>query len=81
MEKERNVRKDLNSIGLNTNWLLSKDERTALEDRVLQRLLPKEEKSFYEEDGLQVDKQFDYPALERFAILANQREPSSDSKS
>ena len=54
MEKERNTRKDLNSIGLNTNWLLSKNERTALEERVLQRLLPKAAKSFYEEDGLQV---------------------------
>ena len=55
MEKERGTRKDLNSIGLNTNWLLSKNERTALEERVLQRLLPKAAKSFYEEHGLQVN--------------------------
>ena len=42
IEKEKKLRKDLNSIGSIQKWLDGKNEHTAIEKRLLERLTPKE---------------------------------------
>ena len=45
------MRSDLNNIGLNKNFLLNKNGRTALEERVLRRLLSPDDVTEEEHDN------------------------------
>ena len=54
IEKEKKLRKDLKSIGLNQNWLMGKNERTAIEARVLERLQPKDDNGNDDDEEVQV---------------------------